>query len=100
MDESGTPAPRPRARGIYLLPNLFTTGGLFGGFFALDVRNALGDMRSPEPAGKLTDGFHLAAPPGARGDRRRVACGRAGEPSNWGESARAVGPLFRPEPVS
>ncbi len=35
MDESGTPAPRPRARGIYLLPNLFTTGGLFGGFFAL-----------------------------------------------------------------
>ena len=35
MDESGTPAPRPRARGIYLLPNLFTTGGLFGGFFAI-----------------------------------------------------------------
>src|SRR4249919_4299131 len=27
--------PRPRARGIYLLPNLFTTGGLFGGFFAI-----------------------------------------------------------------
>jgi CDP-diacylglycerol--serine O-phosphatidyltransferase len=26
---------RPRARGIYLLPNLFTTGGLFGGFFAI-----------------------------------------------------------------
>jgi len=25
----------PRARGIYLLPNLFTTGGLFGGFFAI-----------------------------------------------------------------
>ena len=22
----------PRRRGIYLLPNLFTTGGLFGGF--------------------------------------------------------------------
>jgi len=33
MDESDTP--RPRARGIYLLPNLFTTGGLFGGFFAI-----------------------------------------------------------------
>lgn len=28
-------APRPRGRGIYLLPNLFTTGGLFGGFFAI-----------------------------------------------------------------
>ena len=27
--------PRPRSRGIYLLPNLFTTGGLFGGFFAI-----------------------------------------------------------------
>lgn len=25
----------PRGRGIYLLPNLFTTGGLFGGFFAI-----------------------------------------------------------------
>lgn len=30
------PAPGPtRGRGIYLLPNLFTTGGLFGGFFAI-----------------------------------------------------------------
>jgi CDP-diacylglycerol--serine O-phosphatidyltransferase len=29
-----TPPP-PRGRGIYLLPNLFTTGGLFGGFFAI-----------------------------------------------------------------
>ena len=28
------PLPR-RARGIYLLPNLFTTGGLFAGFFAI-----------------------------------------------------------------
>ncbi len=27
--------PKPRARGIYLLPNLFTTAGLFGGFFAI-----------------------------------------------------------------
>ncbi|MFT3897048.1 MAG: CDP-diacylglycerol--serine O-phosphatidyltransferase [Thermomonas sp.] len=26
---------QPRRRGIYLLPNLFTTGGLFGGFFAI-----------------------------------------------------------------
>ncbi|MGV8932625.1 MAG: CDP-diacylglycerol--serine O-phosphatidyltransferase [Luteimonas sp.] len=29
------PLQRPRNRGIYLLPNLFTTGGLFGGFFAI-----------------------------------------------------------------
>src|SRR3546814_452251 len=29
------PLQRPRGRGIYLLPNLFTTGGLFGGFFAI-----------------------------------------------------------------
>jgi CDP-diacylglycerol---serine O-phosphatidyltransferase len=27
--------PAQRRRGIYLLPNLFTTGGLFGGFFAI-----------------------------------------------------------------
>ena len=26
---------RPRSRGIYLLPNLFTTGGLFAGFYAI-----------------------------------------------------------------
>ncbi len=29
------PPHRPRGRGIYLLPNLFTTAGLFGGFFAI-----------------------------------------------------------------
>src|SRR3546814_10905848 len=29
------PRQRPRGRGIYLLPNLCTTGGLFGGFFAI-----------------------------------------------------------------
>ena len=33
-NQNDTP-PRPRGRGIYLLPNLFTTGGLFGGFFAI-----------------------------------------------------------------
>ena len=33
MDE--IPPPRPRSRTIYLLPNLFTTGGLFAGFFAI-----------------------------------------------------------------
>lgn len=37
MDQRpATPAPAPaRGRGIYLLPNLFTTGGLFAGFFAI-----------------------------------------------------------------
>lgn len=29
------PRPLPRRKGIYLLPNLFTTGTLFGGFFAI-----------------------------------------------------------------
>jgi CDP-diacylglycerol--serine O-phosphatidyltransferase len=29
------PFPRKRRRGIYLLPNLFTTGTLFGGFYAI-----------------------------------------------------------------
>jgi len=29
------PAPRPRNRGIYLLPNLFTTAVLFSGFYAI-----------------------------------------------------------------
>lgn len=29
------PATTPRRKGIYLLPNLFTTGTLFGGFFAI-----------------------------------------------------------------
>jgi CDP-diacylglycerol--serine O-phosphatidyltransferase len=29
------PPRRPRGRGIYLLPNLFTTGGLFAGFYAI-----------------------------------------------------------------
>jgi len=28
-------SPKPRARGIYLLPNLFTTAGLFAGFYAI-----------------------------------------------------------------
>lgn len=36
MDSNDHPGQaRPRGRGIYLLPNLFTTGGLFGGFFAI-----------------------------------------------------------------
>lgn len=34
MDETQV-TPRPRGRGIYLLPNLFTTGGLFAGFYAI-----------------------------------------------------------------
>lgn len=38
MDVSPPPSPPParaRPRAIYLLPNLFTTGGLFSGFFAI-----------------------------------------------------------------
>jgi CDP-diacylglycerol--serine O-phosphatidyltransferase len=36
MDANQTDSPpRPRGRGIYLLPNLLTTAGLFGGFFAI-----------------------------------------------------------------
>ncbi|MFT3761070.1 MAG: phosphatidylcholine/phosphatidylserine synthase [Pseudoxanthomonas sp.] len=37
MEENRPPDPqaRPRSRGIYLLPNLFTTAGLFGGFYAI-----------------------------------------------------------------
>jgi CDP-diacylglycerol--serine O-phosphatidyltransferase len=34
MADPASPAPRP-SRGIYLLPNLFTTGGLFAGFYAI-----------------------------------------------------------------
>lgn len=30
-----TPVPPPRHRGIYLLPNLFTTGAMFAGFYAI-----------------------------------------------------------------
>lgn len=35
MEDHATPPGPPRGRGIYLLPNLFTTGGLFAGFFAI-----------------------------------------------------------------
>jgi CDP-diacylglycerol---serine O-phosphatidyltransferase len=34
------PVPPPRSRGIYLLPNLFTTGGLFAGFYAIIAASA------------------------------------------------------------
>src|SRR5574337_393626 len=33
--ERGEPPPRPRRRGIYVLPNLFTLAALFGGFYAI-----------------------------------------------------------------
>src|SRR5574337_2211513 len=33
--ERGEPPPRPRRRGIYILPNLFTLAALFGGFYAI-----------------------------------------------------------------
>jgi CDP-diacylglycerol---serine O-phosphatidyltransferase len=33
---SGAPLPRPPLhRGVYVLPNLFTTGGLFAGFYSI-----------------------------------------------------------------
>jgi CDP-diacylglycerol--serine O-phosphatidyltransferase len=34
-DEFDTPAERPRRKGIYILPNLFTLAALFGGFYAI-----------------------------------------------------------------
>ncbi|HUK02167.1 MAG TPA: CDP-diacylglycerol--serine O-phosphatidyltransferase [Steroidobacteraceae bacterium] len=33
--DTDNPAPKPRSRGIYLLPNLLTTGCLFSGFYAI-----------------------------------------------------------------
>jgi len=35
MGSEPSPAPRPTRRGIYLLPNLFTTAALFAGFYAV-----------------------------------------------------------------
>jgi CDP-diacylglycerol--serine O-phosphatidyltransferase len=35
MDETEDTVTRPRRRGIYLLPNLFTTGTLFAGFYGI-----------------------------------------------------------------
>ena len=35
MTDDAHPRPRPRRRGIYLLPNLFTTAALFAGFYAI-----------------------------------------------------------------
>ena len=35
-----SPLPAPRSRGIYLLPNLFTTGALFSGFYAIVAASA------------------------------------------------------------
>ena len=31
-DDAVEPLPRPRRKGIYILPNLFTLAALFGGF--------------------------------------------------------------------
>ncbi|WJW76803.1 phosphatidylcholine/phosphatidylserine synthase [Thiohalobacter sp. IOR34] len=39
------PPPKKRPRGIYLLPNLFTTAGLFSGFYAIVA--AMGDRFEP-----------------------------------------------------
>ena len=35
IPDSGEMATRPRSRGVYLLPNLFTTGVMFSGFYAI-----------------------------------------------------------------
>jgi len=35
FEEVGEHGNKVRRKGVYLLPNLFTTGALFGGFFAL-----------------------------------------------------------------
>ncbi len=45
------PAPRLRRRGIYLLPNLFTTATLFGGFYAIVM--AMGGRFEPACVGIL-----------------------------------------------
>ena len=33
--DTGAAPVRPRSRGVYLLPNLFTTGVMFSGFYAI-----------------------------------------------------------------
>jgi CDP-diacylglycerol--serine O-phosphatidyltransferase len=43
--ESGTGTVKKRRRGIYLLPNLFTTAGLFAGFYA--IISAMNDRFEP-----------------------------------------------------
>lgn len=40
MGDQNSPAPRKRRRGIYLLPNLFTTAALFAGFYAIVAATA------------------------------------------------------------
>lgn len=35
VEDDVTEPPRPRRKGIYILPNLFTLGALFGGFYAI-----------------------------------------------------------------
>ena len=35
LDHGGSPEPRKRRKGIYILPNLFTLAALFGGFYAI-----------------------------------------------------------------
>ena len=34
-DDAAQPVPRPRRKGIYILPNLFTLAALFGGFYGI-----------------------------------------------------------------
>jgi len=35
LDDDAHAAPRPRRKGVYILPNLFTLAALFGGFYAI-----------------------------------------------------------------
>lgn len=59
---SEPPRPPPR-RSIYLLPNLFTTGGLFAGFYAI-IAAANGDFTSAAIAvfvAGLLDGWMAAS---------------------------------------
>lgn len=54
-----TPSNKPQRRGIYLLPNLFTTAGLFAGFYAI-IAAIRGDFESAAIAifiAMIMDGF-------------------------------------------
>jgi pyridoxal 5'-phosphate synthase pdxS subunit len=50
-----TDRPRMRDRGIYLLPNLFTTGALFAGFYA--IVQATRHYNDPDMIAKVSRGL-------------------------------------------
>ena len=47
--ETNEGAPRPRRKGIYVLPNLFTLAALFGGFYAIVMAMNGRCLRSLQP---------------------------------------------------